>query len=644
MKKQILCTLGPSSMDEQTIKRLGSIGVNMFRINLSHTPKKDITKILTYVKNITHIPICIDTEGAQIRNGTIKNKSVIIHEHTIVKIHGKAIIGDETQFNLYPEYVIKELIIGDIISIDFDLVLLQVTEICNDTVLLRVLNGGEMGQCKAVTVHRSIDLPPLTKKDKYGIKIAYKMGINHFALSFANHPNDVDLIRSISGEGAFIISKIESRNGYNNLNKIVEKSDAILIDRGDLSREYPIERIPSLQNRIIDKCNKSDTPVYVATNLLETMITENSPTRAEVNDVYTTLERGADGLVLAAETAVGKNPIRCVRMINKIIHSFEIEDKKLDEEIYYDNPQSLLIEPHGGRLISRFGNDKEIRNADSLFKVKIKQTDLMDCEQIANGTYSPITGFMNQETLYSVLESNRLPNGNIWTMPIILQLTFNEKSLISSGDRVGLTDNNNTVCAILDITEIYKINMQSVAKSWFGTTSINHPGVARFMERGENCVAGDITMIQQPPSMYSHYQLTPAQTRFLFDHKGWNIVIGFHTRNPAHRVHEYIQQSALKDYFADGLYISPIIGPRKSGDFLPNIVMDSYQMLIEKGIYPENKVVLGSFYTYPRYCGPRETVFTMLCRKNMGCSHFIIGRDHTGVGNFYGSEENEKFL
>ena len=643
MSKKILCTLGPASMNEKTIIRLADLGVSLFRINLSHTKIEDIPEIISYVRNITKIPICLDTEGAQIRNGSIEGGSVVMREHSTVKILGEPITGSNVQFSLYPEYIVEELEVGDFVSVDFDSVLLQVVDTEKDTATMRVLNGGQMGQNKAVTVNRPITMPPLTEKDRGAIKIGLEMGINNFALSFANNAKDVELIRNLTGNDAFIISKIECRNGVNNLVKIAENSDAILIDRGDLSREFPIERIPSLQNRIIKHCRTNETEVYVATNLLESMIHAGTPTRAEVNDIYTTLASGADGLVLAAETAIGHNPVACANMITKMIHSFETDQLTENSGIFYDDPKSLLVEPHGDHLTCNVKREEDISDLDGLRKTQVEVTDLMDCEQIATGVYSPITGFMDRETLFSVLESNRLPNGLIWTMPIILQIPHEESS-ISAGDCIALTDCEGKIYATLDVTESYQINLESVAQKWFGTNSKKHPGVARFMERGENCIAGDIILVRQLPSIHRHYQLTPVNSRVLFNHKGWSKVIGFHTRNPAHRVHEYIQLSALNSSHADGLFISPVIGTKKSGDFQTDSIMRSYETLIANGIYPEGKVVLGGFSTYSRYCGPREMVFTMLCRKNMGCSHFIIGRDHAGVHDFYNPEENSRFL
>lgn len=644
MDKKILCTLGPASLNEKIIVRLEELGVSLFRLNLSHMRIEELPEVITYVKERTNIPLCLDTEGAQIRNGLIKNGSVEVCEQAKVRILDEVIIGDETKFNLYPDYIVKELTVGDFVSVDFDSVLLQVIYTDANTAMLRVLNGGRMGQNKAVTVNKQISMPPLTKKDKIAIKIGREMGIKHFALSFANYVEDVDLIRSLAGEGAFIISKIESRNGVTNLKEIAENSDAILIDRGDLSREFPIERIPSLQKRIVAHCKSNGIEIYVATNLLETMIQYSVPTRAETNDVYTTLESGVDGLVLAAETAIGINPIACTSMIIKLIHYFELDQKIQEGEPYQDDPKSLLVEPHGNHLVNRVGSEEDLHEAEGLRKVRIRETDLMDCEQIATGSYSPITGFMDRETLFSVLEFNRLPDGDIWTMPIILQLNTQDISPVRKGERIALTDDQSTVYAILEVSEIYQINLESAALKWFGTSSETHPGVARFMANGDNCIAGGITLVRRLPSMCRHYQLTPFQTRFLFNHKRWSRVIGFHTRNPAHRAHEYIQLSALKDTYADGLYISPVIGAKKAGDFHIDMTMRSYETLIEKGIYPKDKVVLGGFPTYSRYCGPRETVFTMLCRKNMGCSHFIVGRDHAGVGNFYSSDDNHRLL
>jgi ATP sulfurylase len=279
-----------------------------------------------------------------------------------------------------------------------------------------------------------------------------------------------------------------------------------------------------------------------------------------------------------------------------------------------------------------------------LQRLVLSASDILDCEQIALGTYSPLAGFMDRETLRSVLAENRLPDGTVWTLPVILQCRSDEAAAIGSGARVALAGDDGRIYALLDVSEVYALDFDSVIPAWFGTTSADHPGVRRILGGGSHCIAGDVTLVERRPSEHRHYELTPAQTRAIFTHKGWSRVVGFHTRNPCHRVHEHIQVKALERTGADGLYISPVIGPKKPGDFLPAPIMRSYQALLENGVFPEGKVVLGSFATYSRYCGPREAVFTALCRKNMGCSHFIVGRDHTGVGDFYGTDANRRLF
>jgi len=646
MKKKIdiLCTLGPASLNDRVIARLDELGVTLFRINMSHTRISDLRGIIAYVQARTSVPLCLDSEGAQVRTGTLANGSVMLREHAIVYAYGAPIVGDEERFSFYPEDITNALEIGDFISIDFNSILVQVIAKKLGHVVLRVVNGGWMGQNKAVTVQRRITMPALTNKDREAISIGMDMGVRNYALSFANSANDVAEFRDICGRENFLISKIECQNGLLNLDEIIEHSDAILIDRGDLSREVPIEHIPRLQQKIISRANDAGKPVYVATNLLESMISEPGPTRAEVNDVFHTLSNGADGLVMAAETAIGAHPIGCGSMIVKLIHAFETDTS--DKLNYYpEDTKSLLVEPHGGGyLVHREALPDDLVDIDRHVRIAVSDLDLMDCEQIAYGAYSPLTGFMDRETLEGVLNENQLPSGVVWTMPIVLQLAQWQVKKIKAGDRVVLSNQEGKPYAILDVTEIYNVNLNEVAKKWFGTDSSSHPGVVRFKALGNLFVAGKVLMIERVTNILHYYGLLPAQTRFVFSHKGWSKVVGFHTRNVPHRAHEYIQLAALDATHADGLFISPVVGPKKAGDYLAEPIMRSYELLIESGVYPQGKVVLGSFLTYSRYCGPREAVFTALCRKNMGCSHFLIGRDHTGVADFYDANDNRKLF
>jgi len=378
--------------------------------------------------------------------------------------------------------------------------------------------------------------------------------------------------------------------------------------------------------------------VYVATNLLESMTSAPTPTRAEVNDIYNTLADGADGLVLAAETAIGQYPVSCARMVGKVVQQFQRNVSGGAHAIRV-RPSSLLAgtEPHGGRLVCQTLGPAEDLETGALPQITVEDEELTDVEQIARGTFSPLCGFMDKACLESVLEHNRLPSGLTWTMPVVLAVPKDVAACFSKGDRVLLSSKCGLAHSVLDVAESYSFEPKRLARKWFGTDSRDHPGVARVLARGGHFLAGRVTLLQPLPLPYRRYDLTPAQLRTVFAHKGWSRVVAFHSRNLVHRAHEAIQISALERTYADGLLINPVVGGAKRGDFVPHLILDGYQAMLDYGIYPPGRVVLACFVTYPRFAGPREAVFTALCRKNMGCSHFIIGRDHTGVGGFYGA-------
>ena len=634
MSKALLCTLGPASMNDRVIGRLTDLGVMLFRINLSHTGIDELPGVIGFVQQRTAVPLCLDTEGAQIRTGNFIDDSILVRDNTEVRLHSRRVPGDSGNWNLYPIDIVAALRVGDIVSIDFNAVLIQVVAMDGDAVVARVLNGGMIGRNKAVTVRRDIPLPALTGKDRAALEIGRAMGIADFALSFANSGADVDTIRAVVGPEARLISKIESLNGVRNLEAIAAKSDALLIDRGDLSRQIPIEGIPGAQKSIIARARKAGRRVYVATNLLETMVSSPQPTRAEVNDIFNTLADGADGLVLAAETAIGAYPVECANMIVKMVHAFE-QNGEHGSSYYNGDPKSLLVEPHGGRLVHREATAADRAELDRLPAIDLDVTHLVDCQHFAVGTYSPLMGFMDSRTLGSVLDENRLPDGTVWTLPIILQLPEAATRTLGGGARVLLREAGGEGRAILDVDEVFDLDLEAVAGQWFGTASRDHPGVARFLAAGAHAVGGAVTLVRAPRSRFRHIELNPETARYIFTHKGWTKVIAFHTRNAVHRVHEHLILDALEQTGADGVYVNPVTGIKKSGDFLPEPIMRSYQATLDFGYLPRDKVVLGSFSTYSRYAGPREAVFTALRRKNMGCSHFIVGRDHTGVGAFY---------
>jgi pyruvate kinase len=322
MNIKILATLGPSSLSSGIVKELTKKGVDLFRINLSHTKLEDVRGIIENIQSWTNVPVCLDSEGAQIRNQDMTSESVDFKKDDIVKIHHIPVVGDSNNISFTPNNVSQQLRVGDEIRVDFNSVCFCITEVQDNFLLAVVKIEGAVGSNKAADTSADIELSAVTLKDKKAFEIGLSMGVENFSLSFTNSAEDVSQVREIIGNNSNLISKIESIKGVLNLGEILPVVDQILIDRGDLSREIPIEKIPFIQRRIISYARSKDVPVYVATNLLESMINSVLPTRAEANDVASTLLMGASGLVLAAETAIGDYPIDAVKMINLIIKQY----------------------------------------------------------------------------------------------------------------------------------------------------------------------------------------------------------------------------------------------------------------------------------------------------------------------------------
>lgn len=642
--RDLLCTLGPTSMNDRVISRLDDVGITLFRINLSHTKLTDLADTISFVQRNTSTPVCLDTEGAQIRTGDLVNKEVNLRVQNVIKFPHASIIGDGNAFNLYPPNVIDKLEIGDILSIDNKCALVQVTNVDVQGLTARVLVGGFVGQNRAVIAERDIPLPVLTDKDRTALAVATESGIEDFALSFAHQASDVDEVRAIVGKDAHVISKIECIAGILQFDEIAAKSDALLLDRGDLSLQVPIAQIPRVQKELIKRANRMDVKMYVATNLLESMITSPVPTRAEVNDVFNTLEDGADGLVLAAETAIGSYPVRCAVMASRIIdeHSSVFCTGSTEEGVIGQH-SLMLVEPHGKKLVNRtrYGLDPDTMDMKTL---RVDQSVMSSAQQIALGAFSPLDGFMSKEAVDTVLNDFRLPTGVVWPLPIILQTDSERAQELRIGDTVGLVlEGTDEIYALLYLEDVYRYDLDDMAVKTYSTNDSAHPGVQMLKSRGEYFLAGKIDLIKPLPSRHRHYEITPRQARMIFENKGWSKVAGFHTRNVIHRVHEHMQLAALNEHRCDGVFVHPVIGHKKKGDYTADLILKSYELMIDK-VYPSDKVFLGAFSNYSRYSGPREAVFTALCRKNFGCSHFIVGRDHTGVGRYYRAKESQNLF
>ena len=297
-----------------------------------------------------------------------------------------------------------------------------------------------------------------------------------------------------------------------------------------------------------------------------------------------------------------------------------------------------LIEPHGGKLVSREvtgpQRDVLIEAASGMARLELSPRAVSDLELIAVGAYSPLEGFMGEADYHAVVSGMRLKNGVAWSIPITLPVSNEQAQRLREGTDVALYQGEHLLGA-LHLTEKFTHDKQTEARSVYGTTEDAHPGVRVLYEQGNWLLGGRISLLNRPgdPS-FVQYRRDPAQTRALFRERGWRRVVAFQTRNPVHRAHEYIQKCALES--ADGLLLHPIVGETKSDDVPADVRIRSYEEILNH-YYPAARTVLSVLPAAMRYAGPREAIFHALIRKNYGCSHFIVGRDHAGVGNYYGT-------
>jgi len=296
-----------------------------------------------------------------------------------------------------------------------------------------------------------------------------------------------------------------------------------------------------------------------------------------------------------------------------------------------------LPRPHGGRLVNRVlineRRERALKEAGEIPRIKADREAILHAEKIAVGALSPLEGFMTKEDYASVIHNGQLANGLPWTIPIIFAPKGSENwkiiKALKEGDDIALLHAGKPA-AILHLEMKFWYDKEEMAKQTYGTTDVNHPNVNDLYNMGDVLLAGKIDLIQRVSSPVAKYELTPSETRKTFRELGWKTIAGYQTRNPPHMVHEYLQRCALE--MVDGLFIHPVVGKLKRGDFPPEAIVEAYEFL---NYYPQNRVLLATLSMAMKYAGPKAAVFLAIVRKNYGCTHFVVGRDIAGVRNYY---------
>ena len=305
------------------------------------------------------------------------------------------------------------------------------------------------------------------------------------------------------------------------------------------------------------------------------------------------------------------------------------------------------IAPHGGTLVNLLAGADDAANlaaeAANLPKLVVNERELSDLEMLATGALSPLTGFQGEADYVGVLDDMHLASGLAWAIPVVLSVGDDDQHRVGGADAIALCPAEGAEpIAVLRVTGQFKRDKYKEALSVYRTDDLEHPGVKAMYDSGDTCIAGELEVFALPGhDDFGNYRLTPAETREAFRQRGWKTVVGFQTRNPIHRAHEYIQKCALE--IVDGLLVHPLMGATKADDVPPKVRMECYEALFA-GYYPHDRAMVSVFPAAMRYAGPREAIWHAIARKNYGCTHFIVGRDHAGVGTYYGTYDAQKIF